>query len=271
MADSTEAIDIATLARAGMKVLEGGTGWGTFVVPDGYSLATVDETPGGRRSQGSIAVHDATSFLDAVHARRLSTVAPGIYADEEAKDLVAVLDDDLGDTPGRRAYRVSLALRATPEWAAWKSRSGRNQEQEDFAEFIEEHIGDITDPPGAVMLELAQSIEGTAQADFAAGHRLQSGARQVMWKETVKAGSGAIEIPPKFTIAVSPFFGAVPVDVDALLRFRINGGHLLLSYKLVDPDKVERDVFATIVNAVESSGAISTVVRGPAPQPTWKE
>jgi uncharacterized protein YfdQ (DUF2303 family) len=274
MAELTEAEAVAKvvdLTQAGKQLLDTDTGHVWFLVPDGYGVQEIDHSQHLARPalpSGTVSVHDAASFLAAIADRTLPDVAPVVYADEQNSALVAILDDDHAATPGWRRYRVSLSLRRTPEWAAWKQHSGNNLPQAEFAEFIEERVADIIDPAGAVMLELAQSIEGTASADFSAGHRLQNGARQVMWKETVKAtgGSGAIEIPPKFTIAVSPFFGAVPVDVDALLRFRINGGHLMLSYKLVDPAKVEREVFSTIVNEVAAArGADLPILRGPAP------
>lgn len=77
---------------------------------------------GPARPKGVVLVNDADSFARAVTQRTLGGVTPVLYADESTMDLVAVLNDDHGDEPGWRDYRVVLKLRPTPEWERWTGR-----------------------------------------------------------------------------------------------------------------------------------------------------
>lgn len=276
---ATEAETVAGLARqaAGVSapILEG-PNWKAVAVSESFGIQVVDET--GRldnpvRANGKILVNDAASFLTAIDQRELPDVAPVIYADEQSLGLVAVLNDDWGiaGKPGWRDYRVALSLRRTPEWSAWRDKDGTAMGQPVFAEFIEEHIEDIVDPDGATMLELAQSIEGTSNATFKAGVRLASGARQVVWSEDIDARggkAGELEIPDRFTIGVRLFADGDPWRIDALLRYRISGGHLHLSYKLIQPERVERRVFDELLTTVVTERDGLHLIRGPAPTPS---
>lgn len=270
----TEAEAVAEIARQAdvNTPMDGGPGWFTALVPEGWRLETVDTSAYGTeptRSTGTVVVYDAASFLAAVAQRSLEGRPPVAYADESRVALVAILDDDQGDSAGWRQYRIELALRHTPEWQAWKERNDHPMGQEAFAYFVEEHAREFRQPTAADMLELASTIEGTKSAQFKAGVRLKDGTRQVGWAETMDAragSSGQLGIPDRFLIAVRPFIGSAPFEVEAWLRFRISDGHLQLSYKLDRPDLVEKAVFDDVVGEVIAAGdAAPTILRGPAP------
>jgi len=269
---TTEAAAVAELAeRSTYRDLLGGEGWAAVGLPPGYGVHLVDETgrlPTPARSAGEIVVHDAASFLAVIGQRELDRPAV-VYADETQLALVAVFDDDHGATPGWRNYRARVALRPTPEWAAWKKNNEQWQSQEAFAEFVEEHAREFRTPTAADMLDLASTIEGTKTASFKTGVRLKNGARQVQWAEDISASagqSGQMEIPDRFLIGLVPFYGAGPFEIEAWLRFRIRDGHLVLAYKLDRPDLTERAVFTALVDHVGQELG-ETIISGPAPLP----
>jgi uncharacterized protein YfdQ (DUF2303 family) len=264
----TEVDAAAEYAVASLASRVGGEGWGFFIVPEGYESILIDETHGGRRSHGTIEVHNSKSFLDAVAQRRTGEVT--VYAAEDTHALVAILNDDYAEAPGRRDYRIDLELRRTPEWRLWLSLNDKPLSQQTFAEHIEERAADFVDPTAADMLEMAQSIEGTTQAKFGHGIRLANGDRQFTYSEetTARAGSsGTLTIPSRFTIALRLFQGGDVVQAEALLRFRLREGHLVLQYKLVDPEELERKVFEGIVTDVESALTGDKVLYGSALHP----
>lgn len=272
-APATEASAVARIVREAdlTTPIEEGPGWYSLAVPPGWRVETVDiseHLPEPARSAGVINVYDAHSFLSAVQQRTLDGRPPIAYADEGRLALVALLDDDHGDSPGWREYRVQLALRPTPEWSAWKNHNDKPMGQEPFAFFVEEHAREFRQPTAADMLELASTIEGTKSAQFKAGVRLKDGGRQAVWAETIAATAGQtgqLTIPDRFLIAVRPFIGSAPFEVEAWLRFRISDGRLQLSYKLDRPDLIEKAVFDDTVAVVAAGVDAPTIIRGPAP------
>lgn len=268
----TEADAVARIVReADTTPIDGGTGWFALAVAPGWRVETIDvarHLPEPARPRGTVTVYDAASFLAALRQRVLDRRPPVAYADEGRLTLVGVLDDDHADLAGWRQYRVELALRRTPEWTAWREHDESPMGQEAFSYFVEEHAREFRVPAAADMLELASTIEGTKTAQFKAGVRLKDGARQVGWAETIDARAGQtgqLIIPDRFLIAMRPFVGAAPFEVEAWLRFRIADGHLKLSYKLDRPDLIDKAVFDDVVVEVATALDAPTVVRGPAP------
>ncbi len=225
---------------------------------------------GPRRSKGTISVHDADSFAAALEQRGHAV----IYADETALAMVAVLNDDHGDEPGWRDYRVSLALRPTPQWDAWVKGQGLG-EQVRFAERIEDGMPEITSPDGATLLEIAQTFHASIGAEFRQANRLRDGQTQFTYTEDVTAGAGAnrqLAIPEMFELAVQPFVGSDAYRVQARLRFRIVArgeakGQLQIGYTLVRPEDIERLAFNSSVETVAALVPEATILRGPAPTP----
>lgn len=238
------------------------------VSPPGWESETFDREPyldRPRRPAGTIYVHDAGGFVEAVRQRGYQSVA--LYGDEEKTALVAVLNDDFGTTPGWRDYRVELRLRKRPEWVHWRSLDGELVAQERFAAHVEDGLDELVRPGAAEMLDLAQTFHATTAARFKGGHRLASGARQFVYEEEVDASAGAggeLSIPETLELAVRPFYGSDKYAVDARFRFQLKAGELRLGYKLNRPDDVERAAFLAIVETVAGELSLSPVA-GAAP------
>lgn len=186
-----------------------------------------------------------------------------VFADADTHSVLAILDSHAGTvdggefhgTPGWQRHRLTLQVRETDEWKAWKARDGVMRGQQDFAEFIEDHVLDIVDPDGATMLELAQNFEATIGVEYVSAEVLSNSERKFVYKETVegKAGRGGeIVIPAVIQLGIAPFEGVEPYKVEARFRYRIDRqtGVLTLGYKLTRPDKIEDDAFEQILEAV---------------------
>lgn len=230
---------------------------------DAYDLEKYGSAP--RRSRGTVNVHDAHSFVVAVTERGAATA----YADEEKTALVAILNDDSPDFPGWRDYRVSLALRPTPEWTAWKDGQQLGDQQR-FAERIEDGLPEIVEPAGAIMLEIAQTFHASVGVEFRSANRLTDGQTQLAYIEDTKASAGKagnVTIPETFKLVVRPFIGSDRFEVDARLRYRVAGGKLQIGYVLVRPDEVERNAFNDVVATAQAGLEGTTFLAGPAPSP----
>lgn len=237
-------------------------------LPPGWRLEKTDHRPdqaAPKRSAQQVVVHDATSFLAAVTQRRTGTVI--VYADESTNELVALLNDDLGEAPGWRDYRVALGLRATPEWTHWRGKDGVLMNQEKFAEHVEDGITELVEPEAATMMEIAQTFHATTKAKFRTARRLSSGEQQFAYDEEVEATAGTIEIPERLKLVLCPFYGTSRYEVGAWFRYRLTRDALTLGYKLDRPHEIERAAFADIRNAVETGldDPRDLVINGPAP------
>lgn len=256
MTDRTEVDAAAELAVSPVMSTDEATDLVTVALPPGWTLNYHDpEHLFGqpRRSRGISVVHDASSFVTAVKQRwtydESGEPRVVIYANEADRELVAVLNDDVGDEPGWRDYRVSLGLRVTPEWQHWKSRDGRLMAQADFAAHIEDGVNELVDPSPAAMLELAQTFHATTSAAFKSGTRLASGQVQFRYEETIDAsagGDGTVAIPEQIKLIISPFYGAPRYEVTARFRYRLTRGEFTLGYQLDRPHRMELAAFADV-------------------------
>lgn len=254
---------------------------GAFVhsVPRGWEREVIDieryeDAPYAPR--GTVRVHNSDGFVLAFNRRRTIFDAlsaddeptgagrgpHAVYADEDAMALVAILNDHYEDQAGWRDDRIALELRRRPEWEEWKAKDGSMFTQEEFAAFIEDHLAEIVRPEAAVMLDIAQTFQADIEGGFKQATRLQSGAVQFRYEETIgaKAGTGGtIDIPEELGLEVVPFFGGPKYGLTARFRFTLRAGDLRLGYKLNRPGDVERAAFTNVVDAVATELGIKTI------------
>lgn len=245
-------IDTAQQAAAPTELTPGKV----YAVRTGDQVKTIDLTGDAyselpARKKGTTVVRDAASFaaLWAKHADETSEV----YADAARLTVTAVLNADGPAGADWGDHRVRLELRETDAWEQWAANDGALLKQEDFAEFVEDHLPEILEPAAAEMLEIAQSISGTVKAEFASGTRLATGQRQLAFTETVtaKAGQkGQLTIPETFVVGLVPFEGSEGYRLTARLRYRITDTRLTIGYKLERPQDVRATAFQDVVKAI---------------------
>lgn len=216
------------------------------------------------RKTGNTTVRDVPSFL-AYYTKHADDQSE-VYADVENNTVTAVLDADTQDGARWAVHRVTLALRTTQAWKDWNTYSGKLLGQDEFAEFLEDHLADLREPAAADMLEIAQSIQAATKVDFKSATRLSSGQRQIEYVETVHAKAGAtgqLLIPETFTVGVKVFEGAQLGDtLTARLRYRIESDRLRIGYKLQQPQDALNAAFADVITAVSNGVDGGTVMNG---------
>lgn len=203
------------------------------------------------RKRGTTTVRDAASFL--AYWTKHHDDNSEVYADSERLTVTAVLDANTPDSARWAGHRLHLALRPTTAWQQWTQQDGQLMRQEEFAEFLEDHLPELLEPSSADMLEIAQSFQAAVKVDFQSATRLSSGQRQFQFVETQtsKAGQkGQLNVPEAFTIGLVPFEGSEGYKLTARLRHRIGQNGLQLGYKLERPDEVRKTAFADVVKAV---------------------
>jgi uncharacterized protein YfdQ (DUF2303 family) len=253
--DITPVIDIAQQA-AGAERLEPGAVY-AFTTRNGVERLdlTGDQYKGApSRKQGTTVVRDVPSFL--TYWAKHSDANSEVYGDAEKLTVTAVLDAHTAEAARWSQHVLLLTLRRTDAWQQWMATDGKLLPQEQFAEFIEDHLPELLEPSAATMLEVAQSISASTKADFQSGTRLASGERQFKFVETVnaKAGQrGEITIPETFVVGLVPFEGSEGYRLTARLRYRIQDTRLVIGYKLDRPADILRTAFGDVRQDVETA------------------
>ncbi|MGH3585789.1 MAG: DUF2303 family protein [Pseudonocardia sp.] len=225
-----------------------------FHTPDGVhkvDLTGPDFTGTPPRKTGITTVRDSDSFL--AYFDKHSDVHSEVYADAERLTVTAVLDAHEPDAPRWSSHMLKLALRETEAWRQWLNLDGKLISQEQFAEFLEDHLPELLEPAAADMLEIAQSFQATTKVDFQSGTRLATGQRQFEYVETTtaKAGQkGQLTIPETFVIGLVPFEGSEGYRLTARLRYRIIDTQLRIGYKLDRPGDIRDTAFRDVVTAI---------------------
>ncbi|WP_030928443.1 YfdQ family protein [Streptomyces sp. NRRL B-24720] len=213
---------------------------------------TGDEYRGApARKTGLTTVRDAASFR--TYFEKHSDVHSEVYADADRLTVTAVLDAHQPEAPRWNSHVLRLALRETEAWKQWAALDGKLISQEQFAEFLEDHLPELLEPAAAEMLEIAQSFQATSKVDFKSGTRLATGQRQFEYVETTtaKAGQkGQLTIPETFTIGLVPFEGSEGYRLTARLRYRIVETQLKIGYKLDRPGDIRDTAFRDVVTAI---------------------
>lgn len=228
-----------------------------FVVPAGCDVVVDDFSERlPRPERGTPGTRVVRDEKDLIKLAEEIGEHPVVYADPVTQSVVCVLNDDVDEaTPGWRDQRVQLGLVETDEWKAWKKANGSMMPQSEFAEFIEDWRRTISNPDDATMLEIAQTLHATSNVRAKSARRLRDGQRKIEWDEdtTTTAGEdGKVEIPEVFEIAVVPWKGrdVTPLRMTARLRIRLNGGNVMLGFKLNDVDARMEEAFNSLLEPI---------------------
>lgn len=234
-----------------------------FVIPENAQLVTPDLRAWRSRPTRKTGIYkpaDVASFI--AYTKHHLTDDTTVWVHPTTGKTIAVFNDNGQTDPGWGDHRAVLELAPTPEWRYWALNDGKMLSQVEFAEHIEGGLEEIVEPDAADVLEIAQSFHAKSSATFRSSTRLQSGEQRLQYDESIdaKAGpSGDLVVPTQILLAITPFYGEDRYKINARLRFRINGGHLALGYKLDRPDAVLRDAIDHVADALREEFGLTYI------------
>ena len=206
------------------------------------------------RKTGTYRATDIDSFNEYVAKHMRSETE--LWGTRNSSKVTAVLNAHGENVAGWEDHAAELHLEVDPDWNDFMRANGSLMGQDTFAEFIEDHLHVFAKPKAADMLELAQTFQATTRVDFESSSRVKSGETQLVYQEhsTATAGKkGTLAIPDEFVVGLSVYRGTEPYAVSARFRYRMEGQHLRLGYKLVRPDKVLDDAFDQVTTRIAST------------------
>jgi uncharacterized protein YfdQ (DUF2303 family) len=249
---NSDAQVIVDAARRGQEPIFLNNGTLAFVpqLGDGKFVSLEKFADKPARKRGTATVYDALG-LNTLIAQNTDAGDITIYChrDPENPSIIAVLNGGGAHGPGWGDARIQVVFRPTPQWVKWKSIDGKMMSQIEFAEFIEDNLEDIADPPAAEMLEVATYLQATRSADFKSGVNLSNGTVKLTNLEDITAAvaGGEKPVPASFTLGISPILGSAIFSVPARFRFRINNGKLTLGCKLQRVEDLMQQVLDDVV------------------------
>lgn len=258
---------VREMAELSMPVRQLPNGAPFLLLPHDYSMLDAEKTlVAPIRKRGGVVMNDAGSFISYFNLHKAE--GSHIFGAITPPSFFGQLNGHTGEAAGWGDHTVSYACPLAREWVEWTGYSGKQQNQIQFAEFIETHLPDIhgTDgqPTGAELLEVATSFKATSKSNFGSGIRLANGNVDFQFTEETGATAGAkgsIKVPETFFIAVPVFEGGAPYKVEAKLRYRIKDGTLALWYELVRPHVTLEAAFKESWDAI-ATGTETPIWRG---------
>lgn len=190
---------------------------------------------------------------------RHATASSVIFADTDWQkpSLTTIVDyheDVVGGLADNGKHRIRYDFPLSDEWKEWVAVDGKAMEQGDFAEFIEDHIAELSTPDGmeeedfrhkfgfrvaypTEMHTLSRGLQVFAETRVKNAVTLQTGEGQIAFEEEHRDANGnKIDVPGMFILSVSPFFMGDPVRIPVRLRYRLQAGSIKWILKLYRPD-----------------------------------
>lgn len=240
---------------AAVETIDLGT-YRVLSVPSGRQVISTKKFEDERRDaperrQGTATFEELTSFI--AWARRFADEDSVIFADVAGKapKLTAVIDYHRKTAEGLPRFGQHRGVYTFPiadEWKRWTTLGELSQA--DFAELLEERIGDVLDPGSAgdgargfaaelgfglatpsALLTLAKGLSVHVEQKVTSAQNLSSGEMQLAFEETHRDAKGdLLKVPGGFLIAVPVFRGSDLYQVPVRLRYRLRSG--VLTWKL---------------------------------------
>ena len=246
-----------------------------------------------RRAEGTMVAQDSASFIELVNRFKDDNSRIFAKADPSQPSLTAVLDHHQIGSPETEPYaklaprfgrhRVSYLCPLSNEWQAWMRFNGQARSQKEFAEFLEDRLGDVTLPetldegskklveslgarvggPSSV-LALSRGLEVNVGVRVKNAVTLATGEISIIHEETHSDSAGQpIKTPNLFFIAIPVFLNGAPYRIPVRLRYRNEAGALKWFYQLHRPDLSIDHAFREIVEKVRTETALLTVLGSP--------
>jgi uncharacterized protein YfdQ (DUF2303 family) len=218
------------------------------------------------RKKGSLTIHEIDSFIK-FSKDQGSLSNTRIYLDVNyvsQKIIATAIFNDHGDEAGHRDYKAVFTPRIGEEWRRWNDLDKKQMNQEQFANFLQDNIGDINNggdsklPTGSDVLTFVSSLQEIRTVKYGSAINLQNGMVKLEFiEEGDKGTKGNLELFKEFGLALRPFFGGAPYGLKAVLRYRINrnSGEISFWYELQRQDRVLEDASKELIaRIVEETG-----------------
>jgi uncharacterized protein YfdQ (DUF2303 family) len=212
------------------------------------------------RKAGTIVAENLESLVN--YIQRFATSDSAIFATGTANNITAILDwhddDKECEAGGMARHQIILPLKFSDQWNAWARINGQTIGQKQLAEFIEEYLGDITEPDAAAVLETVLTLQGKKSVNYKNAIRLTNGDTTLSWEETTeaKAGRGGeLKVPSELKITIPVYAGCedcTTFKIRTMFRYNIADGNLTFQLKMLGIERIREMAFEAVYIALEA-------------------
>jgi uncharacterized protein YfdQ (DUF2303 family) len=202
------------------------------------------------RCKGIATLTELDSFI--AHVNRFRTDESVVFADKN--QLTAVYDYHAHGAPQWCAHRAVYTCPLSKAWLRWTNVVASPLRQEALADFLDEHLDDLTSPeaPGdatpVLMLEVARNLAIHTRGTFQRKINPTTGEHTMVCKE--EHGESSTKIPPRFFLALPVYEGGVLYRVEVRIHFRLKEGVPLFTLIMHRSEEIVLDAFKAIRAAV---------------------
>lgn len=209
------------------------------------------------RAVAYVTLETADSLADYVNAFKGDGTR--LFGAISENSITAVLDyhepvSSPGGEPDHAQHVAALKLPFSLEWKAWTEADGKLYPQLDFVRFLEENREDIASPAAADVLEACRDLQALRKVDFRSVVREDSENYKIEWADESDARSkkGDVTLPAEFKLSIPVYFEGRPVEVIALLRWKLDTdtGTLALGIKLKRAERIRQAMFKEVLAGV---------------------
>lgn len=266
-----------------------------LVLPEGKSVHSIKEyldeyLPAPERKRGTAKLTTLQSFVD--HANRFKAAHSAVFAVDnmESPALISVLDyhEEQSGSAHFGEHRGFYQFPVSDEWKAWMAVNGRELSQKDFAEVLEDRIGDVADMTGAServwsvveklgvvlaapneLLALSRGLSIYVNSKIAHHTNLATGEGRLQFETEHRDQSGSpLKIPGGFALAIPVFRGGASYRICVRLRYSVREGRVFWKLALYRPDLSFRDAFDEACKEVVEKTQLPLFVGSPEPETT---
>lgn len=236
---------------------------GTTVIFVGESVREVEFPPLNRPLPAYVTlaetVVEPASFIDYIIGYKSASAV--CRASLSRNMITAVLDyhgraregDADAATPNHMAHTVALNCPFDLDYLKWKKAFAGPLDQRELAEFIEDMVFTIGDPPAADLLEAIADLKIDRAVKFKSARNERNGNISITYEEVDDDKvQGSVSLPPKLTVVVPIFQGGNPQQLDVRLRYRMDKGQIAFLLSVAGLDKIEREAFRSIGEKVRT-------------------
>jgi uncharacterized protein YfdQ (DUF2303 family) len=118
--------------------------------------------------------------------------------------------------PGWGDYRAVFTPKWTRGWTAWTGFQRKSLSQDDFAQFLDNRIGEIAEPDGALVIEAVRNLQFKVDVTYERVVRTDNDTINLIYQEDL-THTGQFKLPARLELLVAPFEGADAVVLTARL------------------------------------------------------
>lgn len=227
------------------------------------------------RKTGVATVTTLESFVDLTNRHKTPESVIFAETDWQKPSLTAVIDyhENLSDGQADNGkHRVLYEFPRSQEWEAWAGVHGQSLDQATFAEFIEDHIADLSAPDTREeedfrqmfgfkvaypneLVALSRGLAVHTETRVKSNLVLQSGEGEITWDEEHKDAAGnKLTVPGLFILSIPAFHMGETMRIPVRLRYRVRAGALSWTVLLYRPDVfITQEVLRNLQTAADET------------------